>query len=120
MGRKIKIRVENVRLWHPPFTIEVELEDGEDLNEALDERFWTSGPIPGEAEVRAEAVDPRHLHRGPLMRYRDFHLGSRIRLNVGIDCSSFGAGLHLDFFPGAPILSGSFAVFYFILSFKTQ
>ena len=55
---KVRVRFECVCLWHPPFTLEIEVKDGEDIDDALD-REWTSGLIQQEAELKAEAIDIR-------------------------------------------------------------
>lgn len=50
---KVKIKVS---IYCPEFEMDIELEEGEDLDAAAD-RLWESGVIPAEAESRAVVDD---------------------------------------------------------------
>lgn len=56
MSRKVRVLFEQIHLWHKPFTLDLEVEDGEEVDDAI-ERHWMSGLIPGHAEAAAIATD---------------------------------------------------------------
>lgn len=51
---KVRVRFKRITFWHRPFELDIEVNDGEGIDEAL-ERHWCAGFIPGAAEREAEA-----------------------------------------------------------------
>ena len=50
------IRIERVGFYCAPFEMQIDVRDGESVDDAID-RAWENGSIPGQAEARVRADD---------------------------------------------------------------